>query len=343
MKDKPTKPKPTSKAKPKTTAKAGTSKPDKTPGGGGARKRRTTKPQLDSDPEKNSAIGEEPSITFQDAAFYLVDGTKTFYQNSPHAWDHLLRHDRIDPKEAATMMHMMGAIMRKGLPNVLTWANQSTSLSVAKWAQTLLADLCTSLEEFGLLHLPRSPLHYGAAFAARWADLHPIGRKRTKYAAITLFAFDLLHYSDQLLAEIWDTWKQGKDDEPPHKSYLRLLVEEQTRERAHELPGKLVTHWSDAEFTWHFYRRHPVTREIAWEKILWPLAQSTWPKYARDNEHFKSIGKWNLGQPLSDMKRTVDKKTDFGLKRHQDRLKSLVFDQLDSDMRYHGDGQRHDT
>jgi hypothetical protein len=56
MKDKPTMPKPTSKAKPKTTAKAGTAKLDKTPGGGGARKRRTPKPQIDSTSEKNSAI-----------------------------------------------------------------------------------------------------------------------------------------------------------------------------------------------------------------------------------------------------------------------------------------------
>jgi hypothetical protein len=56
MMDKPTNPKPTSRAKPKTTDKAGTAKLDKTPGGGGARKRRTTKPQLDSDPEKKTAM-----------------------------------------------------------------------------------------------------------------------------------------------------------------------------------------------------------------------------------------------------------------------------------------------
>jgi hypothetical protein len=61
MKEKANKPKPPVKAKPKATAKAGTAKPDKTPGGGGARKRRTPKPQLDSDPEKNSAmLGGKP-------------------------------------------------------------------------------------------------------------------------------------------------------------------------------------------------------------------------------------------------------------------------------------------
>ena len=343
MKDKPTKPNPTSKAKPKATAKAGTAKTDKTPGGGGARKRRTQKPQIDSPTEKNSAIEEEPSITLEAAALYLLDGTKTFYQDSPHAWDHLLRLDRIDPKEAATMMHLMGTIMRKGLPSVIDWARQNASLPVSKWAQTLLADLCMSLQEYGYLKLPLSPVRYGAAFAARWSDHHPVGRRGTKYAAIKLFAIDLLSYSDKLLGEIWDTWKQGPDDEPAHKRYLRLLVEESTQERAHDVPGKLLTHWSDAEYTWHFFRSHPVTREIAWEKILWPLAEETWPKFARENEHFTGVGKWKMGQPLSDMKRVVDEKTDFGLERHNAKLKGLVFDRLDFDLRYHGAGERPET
>jgi hypothetical protein len=335
MKDKPTKPKPTRKTKPKATPKRGS----KTPGGGGAKWPAPAPTTMDSDPEKKMAIDEEPSITVEDAAFYLMDGTKKFYKDSPHAWDSLLLLYRDDPKKAKQAMFMMGAIMRKGIFNVHGWSYDKVFPEVTVWAQALLADLCTTMEKYGLLKLPKSPVRYGAAFAARWNDLHPVGRKGTKYAAIKLFAFQLLYDSDRLLSEIWNSWKQGTDDEPAHKKHLRLLVEESTQARANELPGDPMIHGSDAEFVWHIFRRHPVTREMAWEKILWPLAQATWPKFARENEHFTGTRKWKLGQPLSDMKRPVDERTDFGTERHYKKLKGLVFDRLDLELRFFGGGE----
>jgi hypothetical protein len=56
MKDKPTKPKPTSKAKPKTTAKAGTTKPDKTPGGGGVKRQGISSADMDLTSAKKTAM-----------------------------------------------------------------------------------------------------------------------------------------------------------------------------------------------------------------------------------------------------------------------------------------------
>jgi hypothetical protein len=56
MKDKPTNPKPTSKAKPKATATAGTAKLDKTPGGGGVKRQGISSADMDLTSAKKTAL-----------------------------------------------------------------------------------------------------------------------------------------------------------------------------------------------------------------------------------------------------------------------------------------------
>lgn len=341
--------KPTGKAKSKATTKSG----NKTQGGGGRAATGPASPKMDSDSEKKTQSPKAikpgkplpganeptgPEIDLGLAALYLLDGKKTVWSKPPILRDHLIDHVRRDPKEAKLVMHLMGNIMRVGIMQLMEWRGRKDQKEVSTWAQSLLADLLSGLEEAGMAKLPRSPLYYGNAFARRWAELHPLGRKGSSFAAVKLFALsEIQRDSEHLLAEIFETWGNEAMDEPSHKKAMRSFIESYAPTVIDMDTSSSIPQWEPIKWLWENFMRHPSTRELAWEKILWPLIQEKWPEYAREHKHFTGWGEFKLGGPLTNRKRW-DGHTDLGIARHEKPMKAEFFASLDLHNRLDGTG-----
>ena len=276
----------------------------------------------------------------RDAALCLSGGDISIVRGTDGKYismDDLLKIAASDPRRAREVLALIGTWLRSGVYNLTgLWGVAVEFPEIQVQAQHILADVVEALERAGIVKLPKAAATIGKHFAARRKVIK--GGNMTGYAAIPVFVQDLLMAVEKELVETLETWPADLPaDSIDSKKAVRAFAK-----------GCLgLAGCPEAEkcrFVIHMFEhlcRDVLTSGSIFEELLWPVALEIWPKWARAHKDFKGPGKMKWGAPLSDRKRAVDKKTDFGPEKLKPQIKNAFEQHIIWKRGYHGGGGPH--
>lgn len=285
-------------------------------------------------------IGKQQELILE-AARLVRPESIGIYENSETAnpYDELLLLHSRDPKRADDVMKEIGRFLRRGTQSLSFWRTANHAPEIASEAQMILADIVMQLQDQGVVKIAKSPEKIGKVFADRWKVLRQDNSHRSDYAVIPVFALRLYMKAQFRFCEIGLT---PESELPPLKNFEHAMLklskamvfqnDELTEEAALEIQERML------RWQFDYFARNVETFEMMWQGILWPMAKEIWPNFAREHEHFVGYGKHKLGLPLSNRKRSVDEKTDFGIARHESAIKREVERDLMQQRASEGDG-----